>query len=574
MRSSDRIAADYASQSQATMVDHGMDVNLKSVYESDGEIASETRAEDAAVYLQTSVERDASSEIRVPAAPSLPRRPSRPASPDEFTVSDVILERYEVADVRRGGMGVVYLCYDREQREPVAIKTFQSKFLENERAVSRFRNEALTWIKLEKHRHVVQARLVQNIANRPHIILEHISGAEGYGPDLRSWIEHNRLDMAQSIEFALHIALGMQHATQKVPGLVHRDLKPANILVTHDAIAKVTDFGLVRSLEMIEDVPADVDDADAQSSDPLTKAGAIVGTAPYMSPEQCQSGQVDVRSDIYSFGCLLFEMLTGHHVFQAKKIPEWLQAHLHQKPMFGSRTARLVPQNLRDLVLVCLEKQPDQRPSAWSVLVEELSVLYEEVTGKPAVLEVTGPALEARELMDKGYSLTELRRPEEALDAYNQAIALKPDYAWAWARKGRTLRLLNRYEEALACYDQAIEIQPRYAFAWTGKGLVLERMRNLEQALACHEMAAQINPLDVWHWCNQADILQAMNRHREAIPLLEKALDIDPQHPNSWAKLGQVYRLCTTIRRRFALTNTRLNSTRSTPGRSMVMDWR
>ena len=103
-------------------------------------------------------------------------------------------------------------------------------------------------------------------------------------------------------------------------------------------------------------------------------------------------------------------------------------------------------------------------------------------TGQPAVLEVTGPALEARELMDKGYSLTELGRLEEALEAYDNAISLKPDFAWEWERRGRTLRVLGRYKAALECYDRALEIQPQYAFAWNGQGIVLERMGRLEQA--------------------------------------------------------------------------------------------
>ncbi|MCS7070692.1 MAG: serine/threonine protein kinase, partial [Anaerolinea sp.] len=224
----------------------------------------------------------------------------------EFERGQVIEGRFEIVDVRRGGMGVVYLCYDRVQHSPIALKTFRSKFLDNPRAVARFEQEALTWIRLEKHRHIVQARLVETIAGRPHILLEHISGPEGLDADLRSWIEHRRITMPLALEFALGIALGMQHAVQRVPGLVHRDLKPANILVTHDGIAKVTDFGLVRSVDS-EDAPLNTAGvlSGEEAFDRLTRAGAVVGTAPYLSPEQCRSDNVDMRSDIYAFGCVL-----------------------------------------------------------------------------------------------------------------------------------------------------------------------------------------------------------------------------------------------------------------------------
>ncbi|CAG1769658.1 hypothetical protein BAC2_00486, partial [uncultured bacterium] len=209
--------------------------------------ASETRVEQDGFESFSSFEHNPAQSRRSTIAPK-ELTSSDPSK--EFEVGQLIDSRFEVADVRRGGMGVVYLCYDHEQREPVALKSFQARFLENDRAVARFVQEAVTWIRLEKHRHIVQARLVQNINNRPHIILEHISGPEGLEADLRSWIDHKRLTLPTSIEFGLHIALGMQHATQRVPGLVHRDLKPANILVTHDGIAKVTDFGLVRSLDV------------------------------------------------------------------------------------------------------------------------------------------------------------------------------------------------------------------------------------------------------------------------------------------------------------------------------------
>lgn len=459
---------------------------------------------------------------------------------DEFGPGERIEDRYEVAQVLRGGMGVVYLCYDHADRMPVAIKSFQSRFFGNEQAVKRFEQEAWIWTRLDKHPNIVQARIIKTIRERPHIFLEHVSGPEGLGSDLRSWIEHNRVRLPQALTFALHVARGMQHATDKVSGLVHRDLKPANILVTHDEVAKVTDFGLVRSVDMT-DVPApDDDNGDINR---LTRGGAIVGTAPYMSPEQCQALEVDARSDIYAFGCILYEMLAGRPVFDARKFHTWVTAHLTETPHIPPDVSIDIPGELGALVLACLEKDPENRPQNWGQLVDELSGIYESVIGEPPEIARSAARMEAHELMDKGYSLTELGRAEEALDAYDEALALQPDYAWAWARKGRTLRLLARYPEALEAFEQAIEFSPDYGWAWNGKGIVLERMARYEDALGAYQRAAELKPHDVWPLYNQADILQSMGRYDDALPLLDQALKVDPMHAHSWAKRGQIFRL-------------------------------
>ncbi|MBE0689828.1 MAG: hypothetical protein IH587_06870, partial [Anaerolineae bacterium] len=135
--------------------------------EEDVWLSGDSLAEDASALTQFEA------QPKEPLSPtkqrSAPRpRPATQTEPGEFGVGDRLDGRYEVADVRRGGMGVVYLCYDNEQKLPVAIKSFQGRFLDNERAVARFVQEAVTWIQLEKHRHIVQAKLVQNIAGRPH----------------------------------------------------------------------------------------------------------------------------------------------------------------------------------------------------------------------------------------------------------------------------------------------------------------------------------------------------------------------------------------------------------------------
>ena len=479
-------------------------------------------------------------------APYRRRIRMQPVLENEFNVGDRIDARYEVAEVKRGGMGIVYLCYDHQDREPVAIKSFQSRFLDNPRAVRRFTHEAVTWVRLDKHSHIVQARLVQTITNRPHIILEHVSGPEGLGADLRSWIDQKRIDVARAMEFGLHIATGMQHAQMMIPGLVHRDLKPANILVTHEGMAKVTDFGLVRSLEldgdsgMFEDEQTTLDDNAAVER--LTRVGAIVGTAPYMSPEQCRSEDVDLRSDIYAFGALLYEMLTGKHLYNVRKWKQWIYAHLNNTPDFDERYHETIPESLRTLVLRCVDKAPEQRPQTWSAIVDRLSAIYETYTGEPAVLEVSGPQLELQDLMNKGYSLTELGRYEESIAAYDRAITLHDNEAWIWARRGRTLRLWNRLEDAIASYDKALELKPTYAWAHNGKGIVLDKIGELDSALDAFKEATTLKPNEIWHWYNQADTLFKMGLHHDAIVAMKAGLDIDPTHAPSWAKLGQIQR--------------------------------
>ena len=148
--------------------------------------------------------------------------------------------------------------------------------------------------------------------------------------------------------------------------MVHRDIKPANILVTHDGTAKVTDFGLVYSV--LADGSASGDDSpaadpDVDPTDRLTRADAVVGTYAYMSPEQWRSDpRIDHRSDIYAFGCVLFEMLNGKTVFPFRQKADLKRAHLNDMPEFDESTVQKTPESLQRLVLWCLEKSPDDRP--------------------------------------------------------------------------------------------------------------------------------------------------------------------------------------------------------------------
>jgi len=152
-------------------------------------------------------------------------------------------KRWEIYKVLGGGMGRVYIVYDHEFQEPFAAKTFQDElFKRNPMVAERFTQEALAWIRLDRHENIAQARFVQNIEGKPFLFLEYVSGG-----DLSDWIGTPRLseDLPQVLRFAIEFCDGMSHALSK--GIqAHRDIKPANCLITEDHTLKVTDFGLAK----------------------------------------------------------------------------------------------------------------------------------------------------------------------------------------------------------------------------------------------------------------------------------------------------------------------------------------
>lgn len=460
---------------------------------------------------------------------------------DDYAIGERISNRYEVRQRLYGGMGLVYLCYDHEEKIPVALKTFQSRFLKNERATARFTQEALTWVRLEKHQHIVKALMVRTYDHRPYIILEQITGPDGLGTDLRSWIDQNYIDLPTAISFGLHICLGMQHATRQVPGLVHRDLKPGNVLVNQDHIAKVTDYGLVRTLDITPDDTGNDDDDPTSESVRLTRQGARVGTAPYMSPEQCRSEDVDERADIYAFGCVMYEMLTLRLLFRARTFPDWMKAHQFEEPTPPISHHFEIPGRLQGLVMACLAKAREDRPPTWGVLVNELADIYESIMGTPPVLEVSGQAMAQNELLDKARSLGELGYNNEAIESYNRALELDDANARAWARRGQALRIIGQNQDALADVEQALKLNPRHGWAYIVKGRILEEMGQFERALAAYESSIQIKP-DVQALYSQSLIYYTLGLWEEALEKLDQAIALNPKYHPSWAKRGQILR--------------------------------
>ncbi|MFN8418670.1 MAG: tetratricopeptide repeat protein [Anaerolineae bacterium] len=410
-------------------------------------------------------------------------------------------DRYEVRRLLRGGMGVVYICLDHQTGLPVAIKTFQGKLLNNDRAVARFEQEALMWMRLEKHPNIVQARKIQRfgsdrVAERPHIILEYVPHAEGLSADLKSWIDSGALTVETALRIALDVARGMRVAVERVPGLVHRDLKPGNILITHEGIAKVTDFGLARIMDQ-EQAEGDGQANHAPVTPTplnLTRAGAIVGTAAYLSPEQCNAQPTDARSDIYAFGAILFEMLTRRQLFpQARTFDEWVLAHRFEVPRFPDTLLSGTPLTLRRLIMDCVDKEPSSRPQSWADLYNELGSIYEFEQDAPAP-DMENSQMELAELMDKAYGLSEIGYHADAVATYDRALEIAPParQSWVLGRRANALRFNNALPDALATYDRALGLDQSAAWLWHGRGQALERMGRYAEALESYRQAVQL----------------------------------------------------------------------------------
>ena len=248
-----------------------------------------------------------------------------------------------------GGMGVVYRAFDTHLDRPVAMKVLPAEAVADEDRKRRFVQEAKAASALN-HPNIVTIHDITSAEGIDFIVMEYLAGRT-----LGGLIGNQRMRVAEALDLGAQIAdaLGCAHAA----GIVHRDLKPANIMVSDEGRVKILDFGLAKLTECGE--PADqsltLDHA------PRTEAGMIVGTVAYMSPEQAEAKRIDARSDIFSFGSVLYEMLTGQRAFQGESRISTLAAILHQEPKPFREVLPEAPREVERIVAQCMQKDPRRR---------------------------------------------------------------------------------------------------------------------------------------------------------------------------------------------------------------------
>jgi serine/threonine protein kinase len=289
---------------------------------------------------------------------------------------------YEViSQIGAGGMGEVYRARDARLGRDVAIKVLPASFSADPDRLQRFGQEAKAAASLS-HPNILAIFDIGEDKGAPYVVSELLEGET-----LRDRLRNGALNSRKAIEYSLQVARGLAAAHDK--GIVHRDLKPENLFITEDDRVKILDFGLAK-LTRPQETPSS---GDAPTMQVATDAGMVMGTVGYMSPEQVRGKSADTRSDLFSFGAILYEMLSGKKAFHADTPADTMSAILKEDPPELTETNRTVPPGLERIVRHCLEKSPAARFQSASDVAFNLEALTDiSATSRSGIQAVAAPA--------------------------------------------------------------------------------------------------------------------------------------------------------------------------------------
>jgi serine/threonine protein kinase len=281
------------------------------------------------------------------------------------------LSHFEILDkLGEGGMGVVYKARDTQLNRPVAIKLLRAGKVADQDRRRRFIQEARSASALN-HPNIVTIYEIGEASGYDFIAMEFVSGRT-----LDQMIPRKGMRLNEALKYATQIADALAKAHGA--GITHRDLKPSNIIVTEDGRVKILDFGLAKLTEPAISSESNETRTALVEDKPQTSEGTVVGTVAYMSPEQAEGRPVDARSDIFSFGSVLYEMVTGHRAFQGTTSMSTLASVINQEPKPLGELAPASPRELEKLISRCLRKDPNRRAQHIADIKLELDEIRED----------------------------------------------------------------------------------------------------------------------------------------------------------------------------------------------------
>src|SRR5437660_2396031 len=256
-----------------------------------------------------------------------------------------------VSKIGEGGMGEVWRARDTKLGRDVAIKVLPAAFSENSERLRRFEQEAQAAGALN-HPNILSIYHIGTHDGAPYIVSELLEGEE-----LRDRLDQGQLPLRKVVDYAQQIVSGLAAAHEK--GIVHRDLKPENLFITRDERVKILDFGIAKLTASSQATNPDISEDATRKV--LTNPGMVIGTVGYMSPEQVRGQTADHRSDIFSFGAILHEMITGRRAFRRETMAETMTAILKEEPEELRTSNPNINPSLERIVNRCLEKKPERR---------------------------------------------------------------------------------------------------------------------------------------------------------------------------------------------------------------------
>ena len=290
---------------------------------------------------------DAPAPASEPAAPAPSPSPVLPVS---FADGRYVVKGF----LGEGGRKKVYLAHDEKLDRDVAVAVIKTEGLDDA-GLSRVKREAQAMGRLGDHPNIVTVFDIGDDGGQPYIVSQYMGGGDLDG--LLNKATDRRLSVPDAMRIATQIQQGLAHANER--GIIHRDLKPGNIWLTEDGTAKIGDFGLAVSLDRSR----------------LTMEGMMVGTVAYMPPEQALGRQPDARSDLYSLGCVTYEMVTGRAPFLGDDPVAIISQHINTAPVAPSWHNPDVPRALESLIMRLLAKNPDERPESAAAIPEALAAI-------------------------------------------------------------------------------------------------------------------------------------------------------------------------------------------------------
>jgi len=289
-------------------------------------------------------------------------------------VGEVVAGRYELQELLgTGGMSSVYRAHDTLLERDVALKILHEHHHEDEEYLERFRREARAVAQLS-HPNIVTVIDRGEADGRQFIVFEYVEGQT-----LKDVVDAGPLDVGRALEVTIAIARGLGFAHEH--GIVHRDVKPQNVILNSDGEAKVTDFGIARSVDV----------------EGVTESGTVLGTSNYIAPEQATGQAVDLRTDVYSLGVVLFELLTGEAPFTGESFVAVAMRHVHEPAPSVLDRRRDVPTRVAHAVDKALEKDPAHRFASMEDFAGELEACLTELDGGATESPtLVGPAVRVR----------------------------------------------------------------------------------------------------------------------------------------------------------------------------------